>query len=269
MQIAELSLTNICNFACSYCTSEASYIRARKGKNWSYAGPVVDFSPWLKFIQTHLAGYIILVTGGEPLIVQNIAEFLNDVSTTNGVFVNTNGANLQSILPLISESVKFRVSLHPDSRRLSEFRAVVSGLATDRVLINYMAHPSHLDSRVYFECVEFLKGLGKPYEVTAFEGSFAGRQLSCTDQFYFGLTTTRVTMAQEFKKICIHPDGRVFPCHGETAQIGDVYANALNISAACNNRCRYIDESSLCPIYDPAAKLFHKVPTINKEVSNG
>lgn len=258
MKIAELSLTNICNFSCDYCKSEASHIRDIRGKGWDFAGAIVDFAPWLKFVREHLHGYILLVTGGEPLIVQGIAQFVNDLSETNHVIVTTNGSSLGAVYPRINPNVKFRISLHPEQRTPAPFLNSIQHLEKSNILVNYVLHPRHIECGKYFEYISLLSSSRIPFEVTNFDGMYKGEAFHNLHPIYEGLITPREPMADSLEIVVVWPDGRIYSCHGKHTEdgcIGSIHMGDFDKKKTCSHRCRFVDMTSLCPMFDAVPRI--------------
>jgi hypothetical protein len=254
MKLAELAITNQCNYTCDYCKSEASHLKDRFRKGWDFAGPIVDFAPWLLFVKLHLKDYIIQVTGGEPLLVQGIVGFVNELAKTNRVVINTNGTTLAEKFSQFDPGVKFRVSYHPEFLQ-HNFAETVSKIPRERLLVNYVAHPRHILAYKNWEHVETLQELGVDYEVTAFEGAYNGNYFRCFNEIYEGITTDRLPMDSDFELVVIQPTGLVFDCHGTMNPIGSIHSGVVDLSS-CKKRCMIPDGSSLCPMFDNVKRIF-------------
>lgn len=255
---ADISLVNSCNFSCDYCKSGSKSVRENSPYGaYDIESPVLDFAPLIKFTHTYLDGYVLQITGGEPLTVAGIEYLLNDLAKTNKIILCTNGALLRQKLPRIDDRVFFRISLHPDQRELSTFSEQLRGIPKDRYMVNYMAHPRHISTGKVFGYIEYLKDFGCNFEVTPFEGLYLDKSYRLFDPIYEGIRTPPVIMGSN-KILVIQPNGRVFPCHGvldHTKPIGDVYENLLDVSAVCSQRCRLPSGYSLCPVYDPIHRI--------------
>ena len=127
-----------------------------------------------------------------------------------------------------------------------------------RLLVNYMIHPMHIRNGKAIEYIEFLENSGINFEVTAFEGEYLGVNYRLYSDIYTDIVLPPVQMKESVEIVVIKPNGKVYPCHGslvDSNPIGDVYSGEFDVSKICKHRCRKIDDSSLCPVYDPAVRI--------------
>jgi organic radical activating enzyme len=257
-KIADISLLNSCNFSCDYCKSGSKPVRQNSAFGaYDIESPLLDFAPLIRFVRTYLDGYILQITGGEPLTVAGIEYLINALAETNKIILCTNGALLKQKIGRIDNGVFFRVSLHPEQRELSAFSEQLDGIPKDRYMVNYMAHPRHIRTGKVFGYVEYLEDFGCNFEVTPFEGMYLDKLYRLFDPIYEGIRTPPVMMGKQQIAV-IQPNGRVFPCHGvldHDKPIGDVYANVLDAEKVCSHRCRMPNDESLCPMYDPIHRI--------------
>lgn len=247
LKICDISILNSCNFHCDYCASGAKSAKKESELVYSINSPVLDFQPLIDFVRTHLQGFVLQVTGGEPLTVAGVEFLINELTKTNFVVIATNGELLpRKYMP----NVFYRIGFHPEQRDLEIFKNIMQNIPKEQALINYVLHPRHLENGKAGEYIEFLLGLNKHYEITAFEGEYKGNGVRLFDPMYSGITTP-LPQVQDYEMFTIHPDGRVFPCHGFIAEnkIGDVYKNELNHDKICKEKCSLNGTVSFCPSY--------------------
>ena len=260
MKIAELCITNQCNFSCDYCISDAAFIRKRPEKSWDFSGPCVEFAPWYEFVKRHLSGYIIQITGGEPLLVGDIHNFINDiVDLGNIVVVNTNGSIIQERLPYINPNVIFRISYHPEQRSNDKFVEHLSGLDKTKTIINYVIHPRHIENGTVEKNLEFLDSLGFIYEANGFEGNYNGKPYKFYLDYY-NKYSSGLEKAEQLEMVVVQPHGAIFPCHGMQAMgkasIGNIHTGRFDPSGVCKNSCSTPDGLlSVCPVQNPIARI--------------
>ena len=159
----------------------------------------------------------------------------------------------------IDARVFFRISLHPEQRALEEFAAQMATVPKNRFLVNYMVHPRHISTGRFDSYKTFLEDGAYSFEITPFEGKYQGKQFRLFDEIYRGIRTPPVVMGEQ-RIVVVHPNGRVFPCHGHLQldrPIGDVYPNTLDTTRICDRRCRLVGDLSLCPVYDPVSRLLN------------
>ena len=106
--ISHLVLTNICNYRCTFC-----YVNPDEQR---YTMPLEQFKPLLQDLQA-LGTYYLYISGGEPLLVKNIEEYLVWAKKhVPYVHIVTNGSLLdQNMAKLLSRCGVNEVSLSLDA----------------------------------------------------------------------------------------------------------------------------------------------------------
>ena len=86
MKHCDISLLNSCNFSCDYCKSSSQHVRKNNEFGiYDVNSPVLDSDFLIKFIQDNLEGYVIQLSGGEPLTHPSIGYLLREISKTNKI----------------------------------------------------------------------------------------------------------------------------------------------------------------------------------------
>jgi organic radical activating enzyme len=269
----DVSLLNSCNYNCDYCGSGSLQTRCNnpEAKAYDISSPVIDYEALISFTRKHLDGWILQITGGEPLTLPGIEYLLSELAQTNKLVLCTNGSMLPrkpKLLKLPKDKVFFRVSVHPEQRKVSNLFKDVQGVVDSGhgILLNYMVHPRHITSNMYDETAKALQESRIPFELTPFEGIFEGQGYKLFDKIYWYKCEPRLIATEPLQMLTIRPNGLVFKCHGESnkdmdgtdfsnGSIGDVYKGTLDISHACLMNCTMPDKSSLCPVYDPLMRV--------------
>lgn len=162
---------------------------------------------------------------------------------------------LQRKYKYLDERIKFRISLHPDQRELSEFVEHIKDIDSDRFVINYMAHPTHIKTGKVNEYITFLSGLDVPFEVTAFDGIYNSETYKVYSELYTNIIDMPPVVIGVTEILVIRPNGKIFSCYGDCeTEIGDVYKNLLDFNKICRHNCKTSERISLCPIYDGVIK---------------
>jgi len=114
---------------------------------------------WVRTFKRYSPSYFV-ISGGEPSLVPNIADFVNSMSNTS-VHLNTNGEHIlrlsEQIVP--RNNFLFICSYHPSqhgSRNVLEDAKRVKDKGLD-VMIAYITHPSQLEQQeeVRQRCIEY------------------------------------------------------------------------------------------------------------------
>ena len=116
-----ISLTELCNFRCVYCTTSTTVI----------APPSVHLtrSEITRFVR--IAGSLgiskIRLTGGEPLLRKDICEIiraLKSIKTVEDLSITTNGSRLAEMLPALKSAGLDRINISLDSMNAKRFQEV-------------------------------------------------------------------------------------------------------------------------------------------------
>jgi pyruvate-formate lyase-activating enzyme len=300
IKIADISITNFCNFSCEYCIAKSekqplilnedgsikvidlrynqlgqkNMITAARNRvpfeNEAYnktiegiahpRGHFLDLPTLLRFIQRHLSGWLITISGGEPLYYPKVDEFLHELTKTNQVVLLTNLSLIhshKSLLDIPKDKLFFRVGWHPEQRTLNSFIHCLNVLKEHNAscIINYILHPKHIEDGTYHTNIETLKSVGLPYEITRFEGMWKNEVYSCHlpmrdwEQDIIGSFTNVIqnipTNITGSKFIIIQADGEIFECISKNVRLGNVYENKLRLIPI--NRPGCFQSTNVCP----------------------
>ncbi|MCB9800366.1 MAG: GTP 3',8-cyclase MoaA [Candidatus Omnitrophica bacterium] len=132
-----ISLTDLCNFRCIYCTPAETL-------------PLVPPAQYLtrqeilRFVR--IAGglgiYRVRLTGGEPLLRKDILEIvkaLKDVETVRDLSITTNGSRLKPFLKPLKKAGLDRLNISLDSMEVSRFEEVTRVKAYQEVMDSVLA----------------------------------------------------------------------------------------------------------------------------------
>eukprot|EP00904_Undaria_pinnatifida_P005026 jgi/Undpi1/1653/HiC_scaffold_11.g05043.m1 len=147
-----ISLTERCNLRCVYCMPEDG----------------VDLQPQMKMLNQQeilrLASMFvdagvdkIRLTGGEPLVRQDLPEIVKALSSLDGVRnvgVTTNGINLRRKIPALREAGLTHINVSLDTLRPDRFAAITRRKGLDAVLSSLDAALAHgYGGRLKINCV--------------------------------------------------------------------------------------------------------------------
>lgn len=266
IQSVDISLLNSCNFSCDYCVSSAYSVRCNNesANTYDISGPVLDYGKLVSYVRTHLDGWILHLTGGEPFTLPGLEYLVRDLVKTNKVVIATNGSllsNHKSILDLPKDQLFIRMSLHPDQRELEQFDLDIQPLIESgtKYVINYMLHPRHLKSGKFMDYIGHLMLNKYNYEVTTFQGTYLGKYFHPSDPVYNDVREFFTVVDEPMEMLTVKPNGLVYSCHGTSSgtPIGDVYASTLDMSKACKMKC-YAEACggiSFCQTYDAIRRI--------------
>ena len=250
----DISLLNSCNFSCDYCKSSSQYVRKNNSVGvYDVNSPIIDSDFLIKYIQDNLEGYVIQLSGGEPLTHPAIGFLLREITKTNKVIVCTNGSLLkihESLLKI--ENVLWRISYHPEYRK-DCFRDVIELVKRYNVhyIVNYVLHPRHIESKKYIEYISDIEDY--KFEITEFEGFYKGKHYRLFDKIYNNIRSEIPLKTFELEMMTIRPNGLVYTCHGRVLPIGNVYTNEFK-EEVCNATCM-VNNISLCPTYGAVKRM--------------
>lgn len=255
MKHCDISLLNSCNFSCGYCKSSSQHVR----KNNEYGihdvnSPIIDSDFLIKFVQDNLEGYVIQLSGGEPLTHPSIGYIIREISKTNKVIVCTNGSLLKVHERLLKvKNVLWRISYHPEYRK-DNFNDIIKIVHDNKVpyIINYVLHPRHIESKKYIEYISEIEDY--KFEITEFEGFYKDKFYRLFDNVYDGIRSEIPLKTFELEMVTVRPNGLVYTCHGRVVPIGDVYNNTFK-NETCKATCM-LDNISLCPTYGAVKRMF-------------
>jgi MoaA/NifB/PqqE/SkfB family radical SAM enzyme len=269
MKILDIALCNCCTYRCDYCYSNASQATAHNYKTphgtigiYSPNGVIISALSLLGFIEKNFeTDWIIQLGGGEPLLHPAFEFILRHLNKQGyDVVVNTNANQIKNLSEECLAMARWRVSWHRDFRDINAFLADIEPLEKrkEQVLVNYVAHPKRIESRIIYEDLIDLELTAKTqsgwnYEVTAFEGDWEANGLTYnkTWQGYAGIITP-LPIPSKISYISIRPDGLITKCHnGDT--LGNIYtSDKLVMTPPCE--CSLLGHS-LCATYASFTRL--------------
>jgi len=126
-----LSVTDRCDFRCTYCMAEEMSFLPR--------ADILSLEECLRVVRAFVALGVdkVRLTGGEPLVRRDILWLMERVSTLPGVrelVLTTNGSQLGKMARQVREAGVRRINVSIDSLRPDRFRAITRTGSLDRVL---------------------------------------------------------------------------------------------------------------------------------------
>jgi len=235
-------------------------------------GHFLDLNALTRFARTHLDGWLLTLSGGEPLLYPKIEEFIKDITTTHKIVLLTNASLLhikKELFELPKERIYYRVGFHPEQRTIESFIHSVDLLKENdtNYIVNYILHPQHIKDGTFQEYIDVLKYNGYPYEITRFEGTWNNERYSC----HLPMKDWEIDIIGDYKEyasiipsdspgsqfLAITAGGDVFECHNRRYKMGSVYDNWLHLRAINSPSC--FTSKNVCPSikanYDIARKM--------------
>ena len=253
---------NSCNLHCDYCKSSAKGVRKNNERGvYDVESPIIDADFLVDYIVTHLKGYIVQLTGGEPLTHPAIGYLLRTITKTNPVIVCTNGDLLPMHEKLLDiKNIVWRISYHPEYRK-NDIHGIVELVENHGAdyIINYVCHPRHIENDNVIDYIKDIRNYN--HEVSEFEGSYRGENYRLMFPIYDGLRTPVGDIVDGLYMLTVRPNGLVYSCHGKADEpIGDVYANSL-YGEPCKMHCSHCGKS-LCPTYISLDRMKKAIPSL-------
>jgi len=128
-----LSVTDRCNFRCTYCMSENEPVWLPKAGLLAYE----EILSAVKVLARDLGVSKIRVTGGEPLLRRGVVEFIGELSRVPElaeVTLTTNGALFAPAAEALRRARVRRINFSLDTLRRDRFRAITGVDGLDQVL---------------------------------------------------------------------------------------------------------------------------------------
>jgi len=230
----------------------------------------LDLDILYDYIRTHLSDWTIALSGGEPLLYPKIDEFITKLVKTNKVILLTNLSLIKNHMELIDlPNLFFRVGYHPQERSSRHFTSVVDILKFNHVpyIVNYVLHPSHVESGEYLDHIKVLDDNDFEYEITRFEGTWKGEEYDkhhdlkewekeiLSSHIMSPINVSADEPGQTY--LAIKAEGTVFECHDYRVNMGNVYDNTLNLEPISKEGCIGCDNK--CPSMVSQENIFENV----------
>lgn len=124
-----LSITDRCDFACTYC---------RPSKQDGYSDKQLDIPAWRALVDGLVASGVrrFRLTGGEPLLHPGIVEIVSEIAArgVSDLALTTNASRLEKLAVPLRAAGLHRVNISIDSLDPQRFAALTRGGRLDRVL---------------------------------------------------------------------------------------------------------------------------------------
>jgi GTP 3',8-cyclase len=136
-----ISVTDRCNFRCAYCMPLDKY-------EWIEKKEILTFEEIARLATLFVGLGVekIRLTGGEPLVRQNLDRLVANLSVIQGLkdlCLTTNGALLADQVPLLKKAGLRRINVSLDSLDRDKFRRITKRGDLDKVLEGIFAAKSH------------------------------------------------------------------------------------------------------------------------------
>jgi GTP 3',8-cyclase len=124
-----LSITDRCDFACTYC---------RPSKQDGYSDKQLDLAAWRTLVDGLVASGVrrFRLTGGEPLLHPGIIDIVREIAArgVSDLALTTNASRLEKLAQPLRDAGLHRVNVSIDSLDPQRFAAITRGGRLDRVL---------------------------------------------------------------------------------------------------------------------------------------
>ncbi len=126
-----LSITDRCDFRCTYCMAEEMEFLPRE--------QVLSLEECLRVVRTFVGLGVtkVRITGGEPLVRRNVLWLLERIAALEGLrelVVTTNGSQLERYAPDLHKAGVKRINVSLDTLRPDRFKAITRIGELDKVL---------------------------------------------------------------------------------------------------------------------------------------
>jgi len=264
--ILDIAASNVCNYSCYGCI--ASSVKAVGiPKSMAKSEHPCSLKPGLSLHPDVLSGFIkarfhpektvLQFTGGEPLLLDSIVYLLKEFAAYPKIVV-TNGSLFQAFrkhFPNFDHySIKWKLSYHPEMRKLGDLMKDVEGMPPEKTLINYYAHPAWIREGMIIDHVKAMADSGIRYHVNPFKGMHDGQWYDKNSEIYkdSGILKWDAEWT-DYSLFGIRPDGTVWQCHKR--ECGDVYEDRLDTLNPDMPKCEK-DGIVMCDCYCAAYALW-------------
>lgn len=241
-------------------------------KNAHPRGHFLDLNALIRFSRTHLNGWLITLSGGEPLMYPKVEEFIKELTQTHSVVLLTNASLIhgkKELFEIPKDKLFYRVGFHPEQRTTESFIHVVDILRENdtNYVINYILHPQHIKDGTYQEYIDVLESNDYPYEITRYEGMWKNERYSC----HLPMKDWELDIIGDYKKyadaipstapgsqfLAITAGGDVFECHNRSHPMGSVYDNWLHMRPIDSPSC--FTAKNVCPSIKANYDIYQKI----------
>jgi cyclic pyranopterin phosphate synthase len=127
-----VSVTDRCNLRCQYCMPEKDYV-------WLPRSDILDFEEVSRLVDVFIGLGVdrVRLTGGEPLVRQNLQELVRLLASKSGIrdlALTTNGVLLEAHAAALRAAGLHRVNVSLDTLRPERFLALARSDELERVL---------------------------------------------------------------------------------------------------------------------------------------
>lgn len=239
-------------------TTEKCIARNRKNKQPPVIGTpdgivAMNLKKLVLFVQTHLAGWDIVISGGEPLIVPGLDECITEITKTNNVKLLSNCFLIKKHVNLLENPrVSIKVGYHPEFRDVAEFKDKMEfmKLHTDRFYVNFVKHPrmEKDNFKNFFKYRQVLIDLDVKYDVTMFKGIWEGKSYGTLwedeqsagmpigkNKEYISEHSLDPLVKDNFMWnpgktfLTAYADGIILECHNAVVEMGNINDNTLKL----------------------------------------
>lgn len=253
-----ISITDRCNFRCSYCMP-------RTGVKWLEPGKILTYEEIIRFVEAAVLLGIdkVRVTGGEPLVREGVVSLISELARIPGIrdlAMTTNGSLLSKFASDLKKAGLKRLNISLDTLSAAkfaklcyqnQFEQVIEGI---RIADSVGLQPIKINIVVMKgfnedEIAKFARlTLEKPYQIRFIECmpfKFARDQsLVSTDEM------KQILADEGFSELCPQPSGdgpaQIYSLPGAQGTIGFISPMTRHFCSSCN-RIRLTADGMLKP----------------------
>jgi len=202
----------------------------------------IDYDALLRFIRSKLSGWVVQVTGGEPLYNPGFDGFLIELVKTHRVILLTNLSLLPAnkwLLDIPADRLFYKIGYHPEQFKIEQYLKNIFTLRDHGkpFIVNYVLHPRHMRNGMAKAYVDVLVDNELSHEVTRFYGtwedkSYPTKELIDIEKLLLSehsisndFTTDENTPGTTF--LAIYPDGNIYQCSKQTVSLGSIYEDFM------------------------------------------
>jgi MoaA/NifB/PqqE/SkfB family radical SAM enzyme len=232
LSIIDVSLSNECNYRCSYCIANAyRRIKERGSPDNPLAtvksGSQIHPDVLINWIKGHFdpKDTIVSFVGGEPLLypalkylVMSLAGFRKVIVSNMEIFPIWH----KEIMPrLFEHKVWLKMSFHPSMTSWEDFSRRIEGVPKNRGLVNYVLTPQDLIAGIWEEYAENVKNSGYKWNINPFKGMHDGEFWDKSRKEYKGKIKWEVE-SRPFRIFGVEPNGNAMQCYRH--KLGNIYS---------------------------------------------
>jgi len=238
MKVLTISITTDCCFKCEGCISNSTFCPDSNRKMNTLSVRSLNLEMLYSCIKKHFEGWHIVITGGEPLIVNGISFFLNKLAETHEVCVMTNNFWLGDFVDILDKKIKILATWHPDMVKFDKFYNKWEK-QPGNIKYKYLIHPKAIANG---DVERHLELFSEYPLIGLFEGMWNGEGYDWFHPIY-SRWRPEIPMPEPIPMLTIDTSGNIGQCWQRKASISDTVVRPDEMAF---NACGYGWKPSLC-----------------------